>query len=51
MKTSKTKKNDSSAFEAKRATLSSVPASVSRHRNPKMSPASGKAMRGGKYKK
>lgn len=44
-------KKCTSSFSAKKATLSSIPGSVGRHRNPKISPIRGKAMSGGKFKK
>lgn len=45
------KKACTSSFASKKATLSNVPSSVGRHRNSKMTPVKGKAMRGGKFKR
>lgn len=44
-------KSCTSSYASKKATLSNIPASVDRHRNSKMTPVKGKAMRGGKIKK
>ena len=51
MKSSSKSREAISSFASKRATLSGAPASVSRHKRPGVTPASGKAMRGGKFKK
>ena len=45
-----TKKNDSSSYAAKKASLV-VPSTTGRHCDPKMKSVAGKAMQGGKIKK
>tara|TARA_R110002126_G_scaffold291760_1_gene457034 strand:- start:24838 stop:24987 length:150 start_codon:yes stop_codon:yes gene_type:complete len=45
------KGNDKSSLAAKKATLSAIPSSTGRHRDPKMKSLAGKAMQGGKLKK
>lgn len=43
--------NSKSSMEGQKATLSSTPKSAGRHRCAKMKPASGHAMKGGKFRK
>lgn len=47
----KGKKGCGSSYAAKKATLSGAPKSASRHKDPRLKPASGKAQSGGKIKK